>query len=130
MSNAPSTLRYSKEHEWVKLEGNIAVIGITEYAQEELGDIVYLSLPKAGVALKQFQKMGEIESVKAVSDLFSPLSGVVTEVNQVAVDDPELVNKDPYGKGWLVRASGVESKELDALMTADAYDSFVAGLAH
>ncbi len=129
MAKVPSELRYSKEHEWVRLEGATAVMGITDYAQEELGDVVYLSLPPAGTALVQSHKMGEIESVKAVSDLFALVSGVVAEVNQAALDSPELVNKDPHGKGWLVKATGVEPKELANLLTAAAYESFLAGLA-
>ncbi|MBI3953052.1 MAG: glycine cleavage system protein GcvH [Chloroflexi bacterium] len=130
MAKVPPELRYSKEHEWVKVAGGTALIGITDYAQEELGDVVYLDLPKVGARLAQFQKMGEIESVKAVSDLFSPLSGEVSAANQAAIDNPELLNKDPYGEGWLVKATGFDRKELDNLLTAAAYESFLAGLAH
>ncbi|MSQ33005.1 MAG: glycine cleavage system protein GcvH [Dehalococcoidia bacterium] len=129
MAKVPSELRYSKEHEWVKLEGATAVMGITDYAQAELGDVVYLNLPPKGTALVQSHKMGEIESVKAVSDLFAPVSGVVAEVNQAAIDSPELVNKDPFGGGWLVKATGIEPGELANLLTAAAYESFLEGLA-
>ena len=130
MPRVPQELRYSKEHEWVRLEGDTALIGITDYAQEELGDVVYLNLPKVGSRLTHSVKMGEVESVKAVSDLFSPVSGQVSAVNQAALDSPELVNKDPYGEGWLVRATAVDPAELGSLLTAAAYESFLAGLKH
>ena len=119
-------LRYSKEHEWVRVEGDIATVGITDYAQEQLGDLVYLDLPKVGTAVHQFEKLGEIESVKAVSDLFSPVSGEVTERNEEAVKSPELVNQDPYGRGWLVRLSLSDASEVDKLLTADQYEELVA----
>jgi glycine cleavage system H protein len=119
-------LRYSKEHEWVRVEGDIATVGITDYAQEQLGDLVYLDLPKVGTAVHQFEKLGEIESVKAVSDLFSPVSGEVTERNEEAVKSPELVNQDPYGRGWLVRLSLSDASEVDKLLTADQYQELVA----
>jgi len=119
-------LRYSKEHEWVRVEGDIATVGITDYAQEQLGDLVYLDLPKVGTAVHQFEKLGEIESVKAVSDLFSPVSGEVTERNEEAVKSPELVNQDPYGRGWLVRLTLSDASEVDKLLTAEQYEEFVA----
>jgi glycine cleavage system H protein len=122
----PPELRYSKEHEWVRVEGDIATVGITDYAQEQLGDLVYLDLPKVGTAVHQFEKLGEIESVKAVSDLFSPVSGEVTERNEEAVKSPELVNQDPYGRGWLVRLSLSDASEVDKLLTADQYEELVA----
>ena len=122
----PPELRYSKEHEWVGVEGDIATVGITDYAQEQLGDLVYLDLPKVGTAVHQFEKLGEIESVKAVSDLFSPVSGEVTERNEEAVKSPELVNQDPYGRGWLVRLTLSDASEVDKLLTAEQYEEFVA----
>jgi glycine cleavage system H protein len=122
----PAELRYSKEHEWVRVEGDIATVGITDHAQEQLGDLVYLELPKVGTAVRQFEKLGEIESVKAVSDLFSPVSGEVTERNEEAVKSPELVNQDPYGRGWLVRLTLSDASEVDKLLTAEQYKELVA----
>jgi glycine cleavage system H protein len=122
----PPELRYSKEHEWVRVEGDAATLGITAHAQEQLGDLVYLDLPKVGTAVQQFEKLGEIESVKAVSDLFSPVSGEVTERNEEAVKSPELVNQDPYGRGWLVRLSLSDTSEVDKLLTAGQYEELVA----
>jgi glycine cleavage system H protein len=122
----PADLRYSKEHEWVRVEGDIATVGITDHAQEQLGDLVYLDLPKVGTAVHQFEKLGEIESVKAVSDLFSPVSGEVTERNEEAVKSPELVNQDPYGRGWLVRLTLSDGSEVDKLLTAEQYAELVA----
>ena len=102
--------------------------GITDYAQDQLGDIVYLDLPEAGTALKQHKKLGEIESVKAVSDLFSPVSGEVIEINQEAVDSPELVNEDPHGRGWLLRVGLSDEGEVDALLSAQEYDDLLTAL--
>src|SRR5262245_36978016 len=102
---SPDDRRYSKEHEWVMQSGSSARVGITDYAQEQLGDIVYLDLPEVGASLTQFEKMGEIESVKAVSDLYSPVSGKVTAINEALVEKPELVNTDPHGEGWLLEVS-------------------------
>ena len=122
----PPELRYSKEHEWVRVEGGIAVVGITDHAQEQLGDLVYLDLPKVGTAVRQFEKLGEIESVKAVSDIFSPVGGKVTELNEEAVKAPELVNQDPYGRGWLVKLALSDASEVDKLLTAEQYEQLVA----
>jgi glycine cleavage system H protein len=122
----PAELRYSKEHEWVRVEGDIATVGITDHAQEQLGDLVYLELPKVGTAVRQFEKLGEIESVKAVSDLFSPVTGEVTERNEEAVKSPELVNQDPYSRGWLVRLTLSDASEVDKLLTAEQYEELVA----
>ena len=122
----PPELRYTKEHEWVRVEGGVAAVGITDHAQEQLGDLVYLELPKVGTAVRQFEKLGEIESVKAVSDLFSPVSGEVTERNEEAVKAPELVNQDPYGRGWLVKLSLSDAGEVDKLLTAEQYEKLVA----
>lgn len=123
----PDDRWYSKEHEWLKVEGEWATIGITDYAQEQLGDIVYVDLPEAGTALMQFEKMGEIESVKAVSELFSPASGEVLEANEAVVQKPELVNSDPYGEGWLLRVKAAATTG-EGLLSAAEYDEFVAGL--
>ena len=126
---SPDDRKYSKEHEWVKIEdGNQALAGITEYAQDQLGDIVYVDLPKTGATVKFMEKMGEVESVKAVSDLFSPITGEVTEVNDRLLDHPELVNEDPLGEGWLVRVTVADAVELDQLMSADEYEAFISGL--
>ncbi len=126
---SPDDRKYSKEHEWVKIEDeNRALAGITEYAQEQLGDIVYVDLPKAGAAIKFMEKMGEVESVKAVSDLYSPITGEVTEVNERLLDHPELVNEDPLGEGWLVRMTVADAAELDQLMSAEEYEAFISGL--
>lgn len=127
--NIPEELRYTKEHEWVRVEGALATIGITDYAQDSLGDIVYLDLPAIGATVTQLDKLGEIESVKAVSDLFSPISGEVIEVNQEVVEAPELVNADAYGKGWLLKVRLSDPTELDKLLSAQAYEQYVEGLA-
>jgi glycine cleavage system H protein len=122
----PPELRYSKEHEWVRVEGDIAAVGITDHAQEQLGDLVYLDLPKVGTAVRQSEKLGEIESVKAVSDLLSPVSGEVAERNEEAMKSPELVNQDPYGRGWLVKMTLSDESEVDKLLTAEQYQELVA----
>jgi len=123
--NIPTELRYTKEHEWIRAEGDIGTIGITDYAQDQLGDIVYLDLPAVGAPLTQNDKLGEIESVKAVSDLYAPVSGEVLEVNTEAVDQPEAVNEEPYGKGWLIRVRLSDASELDAMLTNEAYDELI-----
>ena len=123
--------KYTQEHEWVKvedIESGEALIGITDYAQDQLGDIVYLELPQLGAVVKQLDKMGEVESVKAVSDLFSPISGNVIESNTALNDHPELVNEDPFGKGWLIRVTMSSVNELDGLMSASGYQSYINGL--
>ena len=122
----PDDLRYTKEHEWVRLEGDAGVIGITDYAQDQLGDIVYLDLPSAGASVAQYEKMGEIESVKAVSDLFSPVTGEVVEANKDAADAPELVNNEPYGRGWLIKVRLANPSEFDGLLSSEAYQKLVA----
>ena len=122
----PADLSYSKEHEWVRMESaDVAVVGITEFAQDSLGDVVFLELPELGDEVGQFEKMGEIESVKAVSDLYSPLSGSVVERNDALVDSPELVNDSPYDKGWMLRIEVADSSELGKLMSASEYESFL-----
>ena len=122
----PGDLRYSKEHEWVRVDGGTATIGITSFAADELGDIVFVELPEVGSSLTQFAGFGVVESVKAVSDLFSPVSGEVTEVNAALAEQPELLNSDAYGEGWIARVSLADSAELDALMDADAYEALTS----
>lgn len=123
--NFPEELKYSKEHEWIKMEGNIATIGITEFAQDELGDIVYVETPKVGATVKQNDTFGVVESVKTVSDLFSPLSGEVTEVNEEVVGSPELINKSSYVEGWIIKVKVEDPSELDALLSAAEYKEMI-----
>ena len=122
----PTDLRYTKDHEWVRVDGEEATVGITEYAAGELGDIVFVELPDAGRTLEQFAAFGVVESVKAVSDLFAPLSGEVTAANAALHGAPELVNHDPHGEGWMIRLRISEPAELDELLDAPAYDALVA----
>ena len=123
----PQDLKYSEEHEWLRMEsGDIGVIGITAFAAESLGDVVFLDLPDVGVDLTQSQKLGEVEAVKAVSDIYSPISGRVTERNEEAVEKPELVIDGPYGTGWLLKVAVTDVSEVDKLMTADQYEAFLA----
>lgn len=117
----PDDLRYSKEHEWVRADDGKATIGITSFAADELGDIVFIELPEAGAKLTQFGTFGVVESVKAVSDLYSPVSGTVVEVNEALRDAPELLNSDPFGEGWIARVELGDAAELEGLMDADAY---------
>ncbi len=117
----PDDLRYSKEHEWVRAEEGRATIGITSFAADELGDIVFIELPEVGATLSQFGTFGVVESVKAVSDLFSPISGEVAEVNEKLHETPELLNTDPFGEGWIARVTIADPAELDNLMDAAAY---------
>ena len=120
MSN-PDDLRYSKEHEWVRVDGSRATIGITSYAADELGDVVFVELPEVGATLSQFGTFGVVESVKAVSDLYAPISGEVVEVNEALRDSPELLNADAFGEGWIARVELSDTTELDGLMDAAAY---------
>jgi glycine cleavage system H protein len=122
----PSDLRYTKDHEWVRVDGEEAVVGITDYATNQLGDIVFVELPDIGRSLAQFATFGVVESVKAVSDLFAPLSGEVVESNAALAAAPELVNSDPFGDGWMVRLRLVDQAEVDGLLDAAAYDALVA----
>ena len=123
----PPDLKYSEEHEWVRVEsGDLAVMGVTAFAAESLGDVVFLELPQADTELTQSEKLGEVESVKAVSDIYSPISGRVLEVNQQAVDNPELVNESPYDSGWLLKVAISNPAELDKLMTSEQYEAFLA----
>lgn len=122
----PEDLLYSKEHEWVKLDGDVATIGITDYAQESLGDIVYVELPKVGAAIEQFTNVGVVESVKAVSDLFTPISGEVVEVNGGLDADPAAVNREPYGDGWMLKVKLSDLDETKNLLSASDYEKFTA----
>ena len=119
----PDDLKYSKEHEWVRMEGNIAQIGVTVFAQDSLGDVVFIDLPDVGTEVRQFEKFGEIESVKAVSDLFSPIAGTIVDANSAAIDNPETVNTDPYGSGWLIKVEISDPSQLDELMDAETYEA-------
>ena len=122
----PAELRYSDEHEWVRLEADgAAVVGITAFAAESLGDVVFVELPDVGDSVEQFQKMGEVESVKAVSDLYSPVSGTIVARNDGVVDSPELVNDSPYEAGWMIRVSLADAGELDKLMDAAQYQALL-----
>jgi len=121
LSNVPEGLRYTKDHEWAKIEGKRARIGITDFAQDQLTDVVYVELPPIGKTVKQGEPIGTVESVKAVSEIFAPISGTVVEVNKALVDKPELVNKDPYGEGWMVVVEATEPAQANALMDAAAY---------
>ena len=123
--DVPTDLQYTKEHEWVRSEEGVATVGITDYAQDQLGDIVYLDLPSPGATLSRFERMGEIESVKAVSDLFSPITGEVVEVNQEVVDAPELVNEEPYGRGWLLKVRLGDADGPEGLLSAAAYQQLI-----
>lgn len=122
----PTDLRYTKDHEWVRVEGDEATIGITAYAADQLGDIVFVELPDAGRALEQFAAFGVVESVKAVSDLFAPVTGEVTEANPELGRNPELVNSDPYGAGWMLRLRVGDTAQVDELLDAEAYDALIA----
>jgi glycine cleavage system H protein len=124
MANVPETLHYSKDHEWVRVEGDTAVIGITDHAQDQLGDVVYVELPKVGEEFAANESFGSVESVKAVSELFTPVSGAVIEFNEVFTDEPEKVNQDPYGEGWMIKLTMKNPGEVDSLLTAAEYEDF------
>jgi glycine cleavage system H protein len=130
MANVPSDRRYTKEHEWAKVEGDRVRVGITEYAQEQLGDVVFVELPQVGAAIAQGRGFGVVESVKAVSDLFAPLSGTVVEVNGDLVKAPEVVNQDPYGRGWMILVAARDPGEEARLLTAEQYAAFIAEGGH
>ncbi len=123
-----SELRYSSDHEWVRVEDDIAVVGITDYAQEQLGDIVFVELPEVGASLAKADQAAVVESVKAASELYAPVGGEVTEVNEALADAPEAVNDDPLGGGWFFKLRLADAGEFDALMDEDAYKAFVEGL--
>lgn len=124
--NVPSNLKYTKEHEWIRVEGNFAFIGITDFAQGELGDIVYIEIETIGETLAKEEVFGTIEAVKTVSDLFMPVSGEIVEMNEKLSDKAELVNKDPYGDGWLIRIKVSDASELDGLLNAEEYNALIA----
>ena len=124
--NFPANLRYTKEHEWIKLDGNVATIGITDYAQRELGDIVYVEVETVGKSLKAGEIFGTVEAVKTVSDLFLPVDGTITELNAALANSPESVNSDPYGEGWMIKMTVNNPADVEALMDAAAYDAQVA----
>jgi glycine cleavage system H protein len=122
----PAGLLFSKDHEWVKLDGDVATVGITDYAQSSLGDIVYVELPRVGASLTQFGNIGVVESVKAVSDIFTPLGGEVLEINGALEGDPALVNREPFGGGWFYKVKLGDDSEKGNLLSGDAYDKLVA----
>jgi glycine cleavage system H protein len=122
----PADLRYDKEHEWVNLEGDVATVGISAFAQDQLGEVVYVDLPATGDMLLAGESFGEIESVKSVSELFAPVSGEVVDVNAALGDTPEIVNEDPYGAGWMVKVRLDDANELDGLMSAEEYEAFIS----
>jgi len=122
----PAELRYTEEHEWIFMEGDVATIGITDYAQSELGDIVYLELPDIGTKLGQMQVFGTIEAVKTVAELFSPVSGEVIEINQRLEDEPEVINSNPYDDGWIIRIRVEDPSELDSLLSPEEYKSLIS----
>ncbi len=121
----PKDLKYTKEHEWVKVEGDAATVGITDYAQDSLGDVVYVELPQEGGSVTKNEPFGVVESVKAVSDLYSPVSGTVHEVNDAVIDSPEAINDDPYGDAWLIKVELSNTDDLDDLLTAEEYQGFI-----
>ncbi len=122
----PTDYRYTKEHEWIKVEGGVGTVGITDYAQHELGDVVYVEIPKVGAKLEANQPFGTVESVKAVSEIYSPVSGEVVEVNAALGNEPERINKEPHGAAWIVKIKLTNAKELDGLMDAAAYQNYIA----
>jgi glycine cleavage system H protein len=129
MAENPKDLRYTKEHEWARRTGNTVVVGVTAHAQEALGDVVYVDLPKVGAVLSAGGSFGTVESTKAVSELFAPLGGKVVKVNQALTDAPQLINQDPYGKGWICEVEPSAPAELDRLMDAAAYAALLASTA-
>lgn len=125
--NIPADLKYTKEHEWIKVDGDVATVGITDFAQGELGDIVYVEVETEGETLDAEEVFGTVEAVKTVSDLFMPISGEVLEFNEALEADPELVNSDPYGEGWMVKVKVADPSQLDGLLSADEYKSVIEG---
>ena len=123
--NIPKELKYTKDHEWARIEGDVATVGITDYAQGELGDIVFVEPPKAGSSVSQGDSFGTIEAVKAVSDLYAPLSGEITEVNAALDEAPETVNNSPYGDGWMIKIKISDPSEVDNLLSADDYEKLI-----
>ena len=125
--NFPQNLKYTNEHEWIRVEGDIAYVGITDYAQEQLGDIVFVDIPTVGEALEAGEVFGTIEVVKTISDLFLPVAGEVMEQNEALEENPELVNKDPYGEGWLIKMKPANLKDVEDLLDAEGYKAVVNG---
>lgn len=125
--NIPAELRYSSDHEWVRIEGTTATIGITEYAQDALGDVVFVEMPDAGLAVSAGESFSEVESTKSVSDIYAPVTGAISEVNAELESQPELLNSDPYGAGWICRIEISDPSELDGLMDAEAYRALTEG---
>ena len=123
----PAELRYSKDHEWIRVDGSVATIGITDYAQDALGDVVYVEIPKVGTRVGSGDRFGEVESTKSVSDVYAPLSGVVVAVNDAVASSPELLNSDPYGAGWLCAIELDDAAQVQALLDADAYRALIEG---
>ncbi|PHQ31143.1 glycine cleavage system protein GcvH [Leeuwenhoekiella nanhaiensis] len=123
----PADLKYTKDHEWVRIEGDTATVGITDFAQGELGDIVYVEVETEGETLDREEVFGTVEAVKTVSDLFLPLSGEIIEFNSALESEPEMVNEDPYGKGWMIKIKFSDEAELDALLSADVYQELIGG---
>jgi glycine cleavage system H protein len=124
----PKDYHYTKDHEWVKMDGDVGTVGITDFAQKQLGDVVYVELPEPGTQMEFHQSLGVVESVKAVSDVYSPVAGEVTEVNEGLNDTPELLNEDPHEKGWIVKIKLNDQADLEKLMAADDYEKFLEGL--
>ena len=127
MANVPEDLQYSKDHEWVRVKGDTGTIGITDHAQNSLGDVVYVELPKPGETFAAHESFGSVESVKAVSEIFTPVSGEIVEVNESLQDEPEKVNTDPYGEGWMIRIRMSNPGEVDSLLSAAEYEDFTKG---
>lgn len=125
--NIPPELRYSSDHEWVRVDGSVATIGITEYAQDALGDVVFVEMPDAGLAVSAGESFSEVESTKSVSDIYAPVTGAISEVNAELESQPELLNSDPYGAGWICRIEISDPSELDGLMDAEAYRALTEG---
>lgn len=123
--NIPENLKYTKEHEWVKIEGNVAIVGVTDYAQGELGDIVFVEIETEGETLAKEETFGTVEAVKTVSDLFMPLSGEITAINEMLEEKPETVNSDPYGEGWMIKIEISDDSEIDELLDAEAYKALI-----
>jgi glycine cleavage system H protein len=128
MANIPENLRYSKDHEWVKVEGDEATIGITDYAQHSLGDVVYVDMPRVGDSFGTHESFGSVESVKAVSEIFTPVAGKVSEVNEGLNETPEAVNSDPYGAGWMIKIKMDNPGEADAMLSGEEYDEYLSSI--
>ena len=123
--NVPDNFKYTEDHEWIAIEGDIATVGVTDYAQGELGDLVFIELPQVEDQVTLGESFGTVGAVKAVSDLFAPLSGSVAEINELLADDPEIVNKDPYGEGWMIKIKISDTDELTALLSAESYKELI-----